>query len=157
MFHSQTKRASVLLAIAAGLLLWACKKEDPMPCDPTTENPSEMPPDTTCDLQDYVGDWDFILNSDSSTAHRGVIHKFNDSIINVTYQPDTAWTYFVQVEVNCYENEVVYMELPAGNHGTTTIEGSITPSTFNYRRTKILDGPFGPDTTLTHIVGLRVE
>lgn len=122
----------------------------------TGDTVEETPEDEPCDLQEYAGDWNFVLNSDSSTLYTGVIHKFSDEIINVHYQPETEYNYFIQMKVDCEEEEIVYMLLPAGNHGTTTIEGTITETELNYLRTTIID--FGmPDTTITHIVGTRVE
>jgi|GEM_PF-5247063 len=134
--------APVFTCLLLALLSFSCKNGD-------------VPQAEECDLQDYVGEWNFVLNEDPTTLYTGRIDKYSDSTLNLTYQPETEPVYFVQVDINCAIDSIVYKQLPAGNRGTTTIEGSITQSKIDYTRTKVLQTPWGEQTTITHIVGER--
>lgn len=108
-----------------------------------------------CDLHQYTGNWKFIVNGDSSSEYIGQIDKFNDSTLNITYQPDTEYNYFFQTEVNC-EDGSIYELLPAGNHGTRTIEGSISLTDFVYYDSTYINYTGQPQITVRTITGTKL-
>ena len=133
------KGFSFLFAI---LLLAGCSKED-------------MDQQNECDLHRYTGSWRFILNGDPSTEYIGQIDKFDEETLNITYQPSTAYEYFFQTEVNC-ENGLIFKQIPAGNHGTTTIEGSITLDSFIYQDSTYINYTGQPQIRIKVIEGVKI-
>lgn len=124
-------------------------------CQKEESEPSAIPTSANCDLQQHVGNWKFTLNGDLSTEFIGQIHKFNDSTLNITYQPSTAYHYFLQTEVDCKTGLIPFQNLPAGNHGSTTIEGGVTTTTFEYKRITRINYTGTEQVTTTHIVGVK--
>jgi len=141
----------ICLAFGFLIITGSCSKDEDLVSSPNSNSNSSM-----CDLSDYTGQWNFILNGDPASAFIGQIDKFNDGTLNLTYQPDTEYYYFLQADVNCEDHIFVYKQLPAGNHGTTTIEGTITTTDLEYTCTKVLDTPYGIQTTVTHITGTKI-
>jgi len=144
-------RFSLYSIVFVGILLslTSCNKED------DALSISSDASSIQCDIHDYTGQWTFVLNNDPTTEFIGHIDKFNDTTINLFYQPDTEYNYFLQVDVNCEDELIVYKSLPAGNHGTTIIEGTITTTHFEYTRTKTINYTGTPQVTVTHIEGNR--
>jgi len=138
---------NVLLLV--GLVFIGCTKE--------TDQEEGLTPMSSaqCDLHDYSGPWTFILNNDPSTEFIGQIDKFDENTINLFYQPNTEYNYFLQVDIDCENELIVYKSLPAGNHGTTIIEGTMTSNHFEYTRTKTINYTGTEQITVTHIEGYR--
>ena len=128
--------------IAAFFILASCTKED-------------MKQQCTCDLNEYTGSWRFIVDGDPSTEYVGQIDKFNYGTLNITYQPSTAYDYFFQMEVNC-EDGMTFKQMPAGNHGTTTIEGVISLTDFVYKDSTYINYTGQPQITVKTIVGTKI-
>lgn len=110
---------------------------------------------SVCDLHQYTGSWKFIVNGNSSTEYIGQIDKFNDGTLNITYQPNTEYNYFLQTEVNC-EDGKIFRQIPAGNHGTNTIEGEITLTDFVYQDSTYINYTGDPQITVKTIEGTKL-
>jgi len=137
--------AKGFMIVCTLLIVVSCNKEVMM-----QSNQPEV-----CDLHEYTGSWNFIVNGDVSTEYVGQIDKFSDSILNIAYQPSTAFDYFFQTEVNC-EDGVIFEQLPAGNHGTRTIEGSISLTDFFYQDSTYINFTGEPSITVRRIEGIKL-
>lgn len=137
-------KMSLLLALSLPLIMGSCDKDEM-----NQENAE------SCDLHNFSGSWSFVVDGEPSTEFVGQIDKFNDSTLNVTYQPSTEFEYFLQTVVEC-ETGAIFKQLPAGNHGTTTIEGCITDTQFIYQDSTYINYTGTPDITVKRIVGTRL-
>lgn len=88
------------------------------------------------DIKKYTGQWNFQINGDPETQFLGQIHKFNDSTLNVHFQPETAGSdnYYKQLTFSSTEEgQFTKLFIPQGNTGGwTKKEGSITLCSFTY-------------------------
>ena len=105
-------------------------------------------------LTSVHGIWRFILNGDPATEFIGQIDKFDEETLNVTYQLSTEYDYFFQTEVDC-ENGLIFKQIPAGNHGTTTIEGSISLTHFVYQDSTYINYTGQPEIRVKVIEGVK--
>ncbi len=124
-------------------------------CQKDETDVAASPTSTSCDLQQHVGHWEFVLNGDPSTTFIGQIDKYNNNTLNITYQPTTAYDFFLQTEVDCETGLIPTQILPAGNHGSTTIEGSITDTMFEYKRERRINYTGTEQVTTWHIIGTK--
>ncbi len=137
------KATTVILAL---LSIASCKKETATSQGATSE---------ICDLNIYSGDWKFTLNEDPSTEYIGQIHKFDNNTINIHYQPSTEYNNFLQTDIDC-ETGASCQNLPAGNHGTTTIEMSISLTNFDYTKVTRINYTGQEQVTTTRIQGTKI-
>lgn len=126
------------LMFATGLATNSCKKDE---ITTSEGGGTEELTEENCDISIYTGDWNFIVNEDSETQYLGVIHKYNDSILNVHYQEQDLMqasdNYFKQIQVeSCVDGVFLSVTIPHGNTGGwTKKEGTITTTTFDYIET----------------------
>ncbi len=135
----------LLFSYLLALMIAGCSKEQDV----------EEPTETVCDLHNFTGAWTFTVDGDAATEFIGQIDKFDDEKLNIHYQPDTEWNHFLQTDVNC-EDGIISDFLPAGNQGTKTIEGLITPTTFYYKDSTYINFTGTPDITVMIIEGWRM-
>lgn len=107
-----------------------------------------------CDLNRFTGSWIFTVNGDASTEYTGQIDKFDEKTLNVTFQPSTAYDFFFQTAVDC-ESGKIFKQIPAGNHGTNTKEGSISLTRFVYKDSTYINFTGTPEIRVKIIEGVK--